>query len=163
MLDPSYRVTHRDVPKLSIQGLCNSHTGPELRVWEQPNVSLCIGITYWTLLQCHSDIYMVYSFARDFGILLQDLVTWDDQKLIFNGMNLALHPVLTVARPFSTVETGHCDNLGTWQKQSQYPISVKWWYDLFYQKTKSRLASSHNIQFLPQGDSHNIHFLLYIA
>ena len=60
------------------------------------------------------------------GILLQDLVTGDDQKLIFNGMNLALHPGLTVARLFSTVETGHCDNLGTWQKQSQYPIFVKW-------------------------------------
>ena len=36
-----YRVTHQVVPKLSIQGLCNSHTGPESRVWEQLDVSPC--------------------------------------------------------------------------------------------------------------------------
>ena len=39
---PLYRVTHQVVPKLSIHGLCNSHTGPESRVWEQPDVSPCI-------------------------------------------------------------------------------------------------------------------------
>ena len=36
-----YRVTHQVVPYLSNQGLCNSHTGPESRVWEQPDVSPC--------------------------------------------------------------------------------------------------------------------------
>ena len=36
-----YRVTHQVVPKLSIQGLCNSHTGPESRVWEQLDVTPC--------------------------------------------------------------------------------------------------------------------------
>ena len=36
-----YSVTHQVVPKLSIQGLCNNHTGPELRVWEQPELSPC--------------------------------------------------------------------------------------------------------------------------
>ena len=34
-----YRVTHQVVPKLSIQSLSNSHTSPESRVWEQPDVS----------------------------------------------------------------------------------------------------------------------------
>ena len=35
-------MTHQVVPKLSIRGLCNSHTGPESRVWEQPDVSPCM-------------------------------------------------------------------------------------------------------------------------
>ena len=37
-------VTHQVVPKLFIQGLCNSHTGPELRVWEQSDVSPCTAV-----------------------------------------------------------------------------------------------------------------------
>ena len=36
-----YRVTHLVVPKLSIQGLFNSHNSPEPRAWEQPDVSPC--------------------------------------------------------------------------------------------------------------------------
>ena len=39
--ESTYRVIHQDVPKLSIQGLCNSHTGPESVAWEQPDVSPC--------------------------------------------------------------------------------------------------------------------------
>ena len=33
-----YRVTRQVVPKLFIQGLCNSHTDPESRLWEQSDV-----------------------------------------------------------------------------------------------------------------------------
>ena len=36
-----YRVTHQVVCKLSIQGLCNIHKGPEPRLWDQPDVSPC--------------------------------------------------------------------------------------------------------------------------
>ena len=36
-----YRVTYQVVPKLPIQGLSNSHNGPEPRVWEQPDLSPC--------------------------------------------------------------------------------------------------------------------------
>ena len=35
-----YRMTHQVVPKLSIQGQFYNHTGPESRVWEQPDVSV---------------------------------------------------------------------------------------------------------------------------
>ena len=34
-----YKMTHQVVPKPSIQGLCYSHNGPDLRVREQPDVS----------------------------------------------------------------------------------------------------------------------------
>ena len=34
-----YRVTHQVVPKLSAQGLFNSHNSPESRVWEQPDAT----------------------------------------------------------------------------------------------------------------------------
>ena len=44
-------MTHQVVPKLSIQGLCNSHTGPESIVWEQPDMSPC------TTVAAHQHVY----------------------------------------------------------------------------------------------------------
>ena len=34
-------MTRQVVPKLSIQGQFKSHSGPESRVWEQPDVAPC--------------------------------------------------------------------------------------------------------------------------
>ena len=63
---------------------------------------------------------------------------------------------ITYEHILTTVGIGYCDYLGTWPKQSKYPIFVTRRYDLLYQKTKSKAASSHNIRYLTQGGSHNI-------
>ena len=57
-----YRATHQVVPKLSIEGICNSHTGPESRVWEQLDASPCKSLGDFGTSCVSKNIIEVHSF-----------------------------------------------------------------------------------------------------
>ena len=119
-----YRVTMVVLDKLSIQGLCNNHTGPESRVSPKPPWSPC---TYSKLIDRGLSKWPAPSVANHLGNPVQSTyeISWPLEYHTFPSSLLYVVPV--IFKPvFICVHSKHADKIWLENERSHIQGSRKY-------------------------------------